>query len=173
MLAKNAISVIRILNFLDLKLHESNQFGVRIFWHYSLIFLKSNTSDNSNHGRGITEKPELVTPGDSVSGVAGSKPGLFRTPISGGVHSATSAHDLPPPALAVRNLMEQVRLYCYMILNLPNMDFLVYHFSHCLWFEMKARFAHLCTVMSRMHHRRAFYPFGSLVDFAPDAMGRK
>lgn len=27
--------------------------------------------------------------------------------------------------------------------------------------------------MSRMHHRRAGYPFGSLVDFAPDSMGRK
>uniref|UniRef100_A0A0C9S893 TSA: Wollemia nobilis Ref_Wollemi_Transcript_11996_1886 transcribed RNA sequence n=1 Tax=Wollemia nobilis TaxID=56998 RepID=A0A0C9S893_9CONI len=71
----------------------------------------------------------------------GSRTGLFRTPISGGVQSATSAHGLPPPALAVRNLMEQ------------------------------ARFAHLCTVMSRMHHRRKGYPFGSLVDFAPDSMG--
>lgn len=37
----------------------------------------------------------------------------------------------------------------------------------------KARFAHLCTVMSRMHHRRQGYPFGSLVDFAADSMGRK
>ncbi|KAK1317823.1 hypothetical protein QJS10_CPA05g02410 [Acorus calamus] len=72
---------------------------------------------------------------------AGSRTGLFRTPISGGVQSATSAHGLPRPALAVRNLMEQ------------------------------ARFAHLCTVMSRMHHRREGYPFGSLVDFAPDEMG--
>lgn len=27
--------------------------------------------------------------------------------------------------------------------------------------------------MSRMHHRREGYPFGSLVDFAPDPMGRK
>lgn len=27
--------------------------------------------------------------------------------------------------------------------------------------------------MSRMHHRREGYPFGSLVDFAPDSMGRK
>ncbi|GLJ26414.1 hypothetical protein SUGI_0509320 [Cryptomeria japonica] len=71
----------------------------------------------------------------------GSRTGLFRTPISGGVQSATSAHGLPRPALAVRNLMEQ------------------------------ARFAHLCTVMSRMHHRRKGYPFGSLVDFAPDSMG--
>uniref|UniRef100_A0A803M9S5 CREG-like beta-barrel domain-containing protein n=1 Tax=Chenopodium quinoa TaxID=63459 RepID=A0A803M9S5_CHEQI len=77
----------------------------------------------------------------SGSGSAGTRAGLFRTPISGGVQSATSAHGLPSPALAVRNLMEQ------------------------------ARFAHLCTVMSRMHHRRQGYPFGSLVDFAPDAMG--
>ncbi|KAG9154492.1 hypothetical protein Leryth_024650 [Lithospermum erythrorhizon] len=35
----------------------------------------------------------------------------------------------------------------------------------------QARFAHLCTVMSRMHHRREGYPFGSLVDFAPDSAG--
>ncbi|XP_074559334.1 uncharacterized protein LOC141815302 [Curcuma longa] len=76
-----------------------------------------------------------------VTGGSGSRAGLFRTPISGGVQSATSAHDLPSPALAVRNLMEQ------------------------------ARFAHLCTAMSRMHHRRAGYPFGSLVDFASDSMG--
>lgn len=27
--------------------------------------------------------------------------------------------------------------------------------------------------MSKMHHRRKGYPFGSLVDFAPDPMGRK
>ncbi|XP_074559407.1 non-canonical heme oxygenase HOZ, chloroplastic-like isoform X2 [Curcuma longa] len=86
----------------------------------------------------VSKNPEPVRP---VTGGSGSRAGLFRTPISGGVQSATSAHDLPSPALAVRNLMEQ------------------------------ARFAHLCTVMSRMHHRRAGYPFGSLVDFAPDSMG--
>ncbi|KAI4382028.1 hypothetical protein MLD38_008040 [Melastoma candidum] len=77
----------------------------------------------------------------SVPYGGGTRAGLFRTPISGGVQSATSAHGLPRPALAVRNLMEQ------------------------------ARFAHLCTVMSRMHHRRGGYPFGSLVDFAPDPAG--
>ncbi|XP_068643466.1 uncharacterized protein [Aristolochia californica] len=78
----------------------------------------------------------------SVNGIpGGTRAGLFRTPISGGVQSATSAHGLPHPALAVRNLMEQ------------------------------ARFAHLSTVMSRMHHRRMGYPFGSIVDFAPDSMG--
>lgn len=82
----------------------------------------------------------ITTPGGSGSG-GGTRAGLFRTPISGGVQSATSAHGLPRPALAVRNLMEQ------------------------------ARFAHLCSVMSRMHHRREGYPFGSLVDFAPDSMG--
>ncbi|KAI3803283.1 hypothetical protein L1987_31433 [Smallanthus sonchifolius] len=71
----------------------------------------------------------------------GTRSGLFRTPISGGVQSATSVNDLPKPALAVRNLMEQ------------------------------ARSAHLCTLMSRMHQRNEGYPFGSLVDFAPDAMG--
>uniref|UniRef100_A0A7N0SWM9 CREG-like beta-barrel domain-containing protein n=1 Tax=Kalanchoe fedtschenkoi TaxID=63787 RepID=A0A7N0SWM9_KALFE len=80
-----------------------------------------------------------IPPTAGTSG--GMRAGLFRTPISGGVQSATSAHGLPRPALAVRNLMEQ------------------------------ARFAHLCTVMSRMHHRREGYPFGSLVDFAPDPLG--
>ncbi|KAL9459906.1 hypothetical protein AB3S75_003165 [Citrus x aurantiifolia] len=85
------------------------------------------------------ETPHVVPHGSGTSG--GTRAGLFRTPISGGVQSATSAHGLPRPALAVRNLMEQ------------------------------ARFAHLCTVMSRMHHRREGYPFGSLVDFAPDSMG--
>ncbi|KAJ3676853.1 hypothetical protein LUZ60_002577 [Juncus effusus] len=87
------------------------------------------------------EESSVKTNYEAASGSSGSRAGLFRTPISGGVQSATSAHDLPPPALAVRNLMEQ------------------------------ARFAHLCTVMSKMHHRRAGYPFGSLVDFAPDSMG--
>ncbi|BAF07805.1 uncharacterized LOC4328299 [Oryza sativa Japonica Group] len=97
----------------------------------ALPFLESDShhTQTSKHGES----------GGSNSG--GSRAGLFRTPISGGVHTATSVHDLPPPARAVRNLMEQ------------------------------ARFAHLCTVMSRMHHRRAGYPFGSLVDFAPDPMG--
>ncbi|KAJ6983781.1 uncharacterized protein [Populus alba] len=85
------------------------------------------------------ETPLIVPHGSGTGG--GTRAGLFRTPISGGVQSATSAHGLPRPALAVRNLMEQ------------------------------ARFAHLCTVMSRMHHRREGYPFGSLVDFAPDPMG--
>ncbi|KAH7299980.1 hypothetical protein KP509_24G039200 [Ceratopteris richardii] len=81
-------------------------------------------------------QPSLVGP------VTGSgRAGLFRTPISGGVQSATSSHGLPAPALAVRNLMEQ------------------------------ARFAHLCTIMSHMHHRRRGYPFGSLVDFAADSLG--
>lgn len=35
--------------------------------------------------------------------------GLLRTPLSGGVNSATISQGLPPPALAVRNLMEQAR----------------------------------------------------------------
>ncbi|XP_042025502.1 uncharacterized protein LOC121772449 [Salvia splendens] len=87
----------------------------------------------------LTTPPLMGSYGTSSGG--GTRAGLFRTPISGGVQSATSAHGLPRPALAVRNLMEQ------------------------------ARFAHLCTVMSRMHHRREGYPFGSLVDFAPDPMG--
>ncbi|KAH9667790.1 Pyridoxamine 5'-phosphate oxidase family protein [Citrus sinensis] len=106
--------------------------------------LKGNTNQNPSGDKDADnllkiETPHVVPHGSGTSG--GTRAGLFRTPISGGVQSATSAHGLPRPALAVRNLMEQ------------------------------ARFAHLCTVMSRMHHRREGYPFGSLVDFAPDSMG--
>ncbi|KAL5213478.1 hypothetical protein ABZP36_024325 [Zizania latifolia] len=97
--------------------------------------------ESESHGMETSKHGETCIPGNGGSSSGGSRAGLFRTPISGGVHTATAVHDLPPPALAVRNLMEQ------------------------------ARFAHLCTVMSRMHHRRAGYPFGSLVDFAPDPMG--
>jgi hypothetical protein len=49
--------------------------------------------------------------------------GLRRAPLSGGVKNATQRFDLPSPCVAVRNLVEQ------------------------------AQFAHLCTVMSHMHHR--------------------
>ncbi|XP_017978030.1 PREDICTED: uncharacterized protein LOC18595622 isoform X1 [Theobroma cacao] len=106
--------------------------------------LKGDSNHNKSSEKDVdklikVEAPFTVPHGSGASG--GTRAGLFRTPISGGVQSATSAHGLPRPALAVRNLMEQ------------------------------ARFAHLCTVMSRMHHRREGYPFGSLVDFAPDSMG--
>lgn len=67
--------------------------------------------------------------------------GLHKTPQSGGVQNATTRCDLPSPAVAVRNLVEQ------------------------------AQFAHLCTIMSNMHHRRAGYPFGTIVDFAADGAG--
>ncbi|GAB2268516.1 hypothetical protein Dimus_003473 [Dionaea muscipula] len=110
----------------------------------TLTGAEANSSHKPSVVKALNNSSKVVTPltigfGGGVSG--GTRAGLFRTPISGGVQSATSAHGLPPPALAVRNLMEQ------------------------------ARFAHLCTVMSRMHHRRQGYPFGSLVDFAPDSMG--
>ncbi|KAG2499019.1 hypothetical protein HYH03_003205 [Edaphochlamys debaryana] len=67
--------------------------------------------------------------------------GLHRAPLSGGVKTATSRYELPTPPVAVRNLVEH------------------------------ARFGHLCTMMSGMHHRRAGYPFGTLVDFASDGAG--
>ncbi len=71
--------------------------------------------DNLNHSQSSEKDAEealkvdmpLTAPGGSVAG-GGTRAGLFRTPISGGVQSATSAHGLPRPALAVRNLMEQV-----------------------------------------------------------------
>ncbi|GIL46845.1 hypothetical protein Vafri_3722 [Volvox africanus] len=67
--------------------------------------------------------------------------GLHRAPLSGGVKTATTRYELPSPPVAVRNLVEH------------------------------ARFGHLCTMMSGMHHRRAGYPFGTLVDFASDGAG--
>ncbi|KAG0557233.1 hypothetical protein M758_11G107600 [Ceratodon purpureus] len=98
----------------------------------------TSPSDSSGSAKGVANPP-VATAG--TQNTSGSRAGLFRTPISGGVQSATSSHGLPHPAIAVRNLIEQ------------------------------ARFAHLCTIMSRMHHRRRGYPFGSLVDFATDNRG--
>ncbi|KFK35842.1 hypothetical protein AALP_AA4G044100 [Arabis alpina] len=118
---------------------DSNGFGLFPADVFSLSQEKfgSNVSgEKDNNDKIIDVEASLALPYGG-----GTRAGLFRTPISGGVQNATSAHGLPRPALAVRNLMEQ------------------------------ARFAHLCTVMSRMHHRREGYPFGSLVDFAPDSMG--
>ncbi|KDD75973.1 hypothetical protein H632_c412p1 [Helicosporidium sp. ATCC 50920] len=67
--------------------------------------------------------------------------GLSRITLSGGVQNATQRCELPAPSVAVRNLVEQ------------------------------AQHAHLCTVMSAMHHRRAGYPFGTAVEFAADGAG--
>ncbi|XP_022890053.1 uncharacterized protein LOC111405421 isoform X2 [Olea europaea var. sylvestris] len=100
----------------------------------------TDTKQSAENKIESTSNMTLMPPHGSTTG-GGTRAGLFRTPISGGVQNATSAHGLPRPALAVRNLMEQ------------------------------ARFAHLCTMMSQMHHRRNGYPFGSLVDFVQDPMG--
>jgi hypothetical protein len=67
--------------------------------------------------------------------------GLHRAPLSGGVKTATVRYDLPTPPVGVRNLVEI------------------------------AQFGHLCTTMGGMHHRRAGYPFGTLIDFAADGAG--
>lgn len=105
------------------------------------VELKHNMDEGGVDKMDVIEKEVTIPYGANFHVGSTTRAGLFRTPISGGLHSATFSHDLPPPALAVRNLMEQ------------------------------ARFAHLCTVMSRMHHRRAGYPCGSLVDYATDSMG--
>lgn len=65
--------------------------------------------DNSNYKAFADQNSDTVKHIiNANAGGGGSRTGLFRTPISGGVQSATSAHGLPRPALAVRNLMEQV-----------------------------------------------------------------
>lgn len=56
----------------------------------------------------VYSKEDLNKDKYEIRNAGGTRAGLFRTPISGGVQSATSVHDLPKPALAVRNLMEQV-----------------------------------------------------------------
>ncbi|CAI9773556.1 unnamed protein product [Fraxinus pennsylvanica] len=119
--------------------------GFSLVSEETLFSSQGNTDTNQSAEKKIEstsnmKPPTLMLSHGSTTG-GGTRAGLFRTPISGGVQSATSAHGLPRPALAVRNLMEQ------------------------------ARFAHLCTMMSQMHHRRNGYPFGSLVDFVQDPMG--
>lgn len=71
--------------------------------------IKQNQSSEKDAEKAFkVETPVMVPSGSGASG--GTRAGLFRTPISGGVQSATSAHGLPRPALAVRNLMEQVNV---------------------------------------------------------------
>ena len=50
---------------------------------------------------------------------------------------------------------------------------LIIHMLHSLGAPQveQAALAHLCTTMSKMHHRRAGYPFGTVVDFASDGAG--
>lgn len=76
-----------------------------------LSFVLKGKSDRNYFKNDIDRRSDIVTPAAAYgSGTGGSsRAGLFRTPISGGVQSATSAHGLPRPALAVRNLMEQVK----------------------------------------------------------------
>lgn len=87
----------------------------------------NNTEKEGDKTPDISEPP-MSTCGSTTTG-GGTRAGLFRTPISGGVQSATSAHGLPRPALAVRNLMEQVWLLpCFqnhiMITTMLTLNFL-------------------------------------------------
>ncbi|CAI7856646.1 unnamed protein product [Closterium sp. NIES-53] len=101
----------------------------------------SSSSSTSTSSSATSSDSSSSSSSSGSSGGSSGGAGLYRVPVSGGVQSATAAHGLPSPAVAVRNLVEQ------------------------------ARFAHLCSIMSRMHHRRKGYPFGSLVDFATDDEG--
>ena len=65
----------------------------------------------------------------------------LRTQLTGGIQATTATLDLPEPQVAVRNLLEY------------------------------AKHAHMSTVMSKAQHRRANYPFGSIVEFAVDGSG--
>jgi hypothetical protein len=107
----------------------------------SSLDLPRESASSTSTSTPPSSPPKVATPSVAASQRAVKTTGLRRAPLSGGVKTATARYDLPSPAVAVRNLVEQ------------------------------ARFAHLCTVMSHMHHRRAGYPFGTLVDFAVDGAG--
>ncbi|KAF5830618.1 hypothetical protein DUNSADRAFT_14265 [Dunaliella salina] len=110
--------------------------------------LSHRTSARAVGERGAAPPPDVSFSALKVAGNDDGKKeiklttGLHRAPLSGGVKVATARHELPSPAVAVRNLLEN------------------------------ARYGHLCTMMSGMHHRRAGYPFGTLVDFAVDGEGK-
>lgn len=75
---------------------------------YRLI-LKIDLNRNSSNEASGCHKSETGNPPNYVeSADRGYCSGLFRAPVSGGMQSATYCHNLPRPALAVRNLMEQV-----------------------------------------------------------------
>lgn len=61
---------------------------------------------HSTQGDGPSSPASSVVAGAA----ANNRAGLYRTPISGGVQSATSSHGLPHPAIAVRNLIEQASI---------------------------------------------------------------
>ncbi|KAL5974136.1 hypothetical protein ACLOJK_030799 [Asimina triloba] len=100
--------------------------------------VKSDASLDGSEQRGEVENLMTPMPTIGACGQGGSsRAGLFRTPISGGVQSATSAHDLPRPALAVRNLMEQVW-----------METVLSVFNQCLYlFESTLFFLYGCTLL--------------------------
>lgn len=146
----------------DIKsLHQSRQRLVRAAAPDSAQ--QSNNSEHSSGSKSQIEqlkKPNVLHFGDPAGSSAlvqsappspeqsrqESKPLLGTeasrgAPNASGVKSATLRYDLPTPAVAVRNLVEL------------------------------AQYAHLCTIMSNMHHRRAGYPFGTIVDFASDGAG--
>lgn len=83
------------------------------------------TENSGSTTKGLVNVP-ATTAGNNIHNSSGSRAGLFRTPISGGVQSATSSHGLPHPAIAVRNLIEQVKLS-----NKLSRNLIVRHL-HCL-----------------------------------------
>lgn len=94
-------------------------------------------------------------------------------PLSERPQSATAKYDLPSPAVAVRNLLARLpACRCR-----PLRPFLARVSSSSragappsrapapapAAAQEQARYGHLCTIMSRLHHRRAGYPFGALL----------
>ncbi|KAK8683623.1 hypothetical protein V6N13_039677 [Hibiscus sabdariffa] len=63
--------------------------------------LKGDSNQNKNSENDVDKLIKVKTHGSGASG--GNRAKLFRTPISCGVHSPTSVHGLPRPALAIPN----------------------------------------------------------------------
>jgi len=108
------------------------------------VDLKNQQRTEAKVTEEVENEKELVGSPETTSGLhkrSVKYSGLKGNPLSCGVNSATESYELPSPAVAARNLVEQVQ------------------------------FAHLCTIMSNKHHRRAGYPFGTLVDFVCDGSG--
>ena len=69
--------------------------------------------------------------------------GLKGNPLSCGVNTATGSYELPSPAVAARNLVTSL-----------SFSTTLYKLPFLMQVE-QVRLAHLCTVMSNKHHRRA------------------
>ena len=190
--------------------HNHDPLSCPLSLSLSLLAGGAGASSSADDSARSADGPE-ASPSSSSSRPPAASPamkkttGLWHAP-AGGVKNATVRYDLPPPPVAVRNLVSSVcgrglwgvgvgvgrgffrcaparlvppsprslalRSLC-LPLSLPTPSPLNTPATSTPHFPQveQAQYAHLCTIMSGMHHRRAGYPFGTLVDFASDGGG--